>query len=88
MVVSDAVTANAHHGLAAHEVVLLLQTDPHRGLTTEVADERLKEFGPNTLPAPRGAGPGSGVGGRRGREERVDSGLDRGGRGPLSLRSR
>ena len=56
MVVSDAVTANAHHGLAAHEVVLLLQTDPHRGLTTEVADERLKEFGPNTLPAPRGAG--------------------------------
>ena len=38
MVVSDAVTANAHHGLAAHEVVLLLQTDPHRGLTTEVAD--------------------------------------------------
>lgn len=56
MVVSDAVTANAHHGLAAHEVVLLLQTDPHRGLTTEVADERLKEFGLNTLPAPRGAG--------------------------------
>ena len=56
MVTTDAVTANAHHGLAAHEVVLLLQTDPHRGLTTEVADERLKEFGPNTLPAPRGAG--------------------------------
>ena len=23
---------NAHHGLAAHEVVLLLETDPHRGL--------------------------------------------------------
>ena len=56
MVVSDAVTANAHHGLAAHEVVLLLQTDPHRGLTHGVAAERLKEFGLNTLPAPRGAG--------------------------------
>ena len=55
MVVSDAVTANAHHGLAAHEVVLLLQTDPHRGLTHGVAAERLKEFGLNTLPAPRGA---------------------------------
>ena len=46
----------AHHGLAVHEVVLLLQTDPHRGLSDAEAAERLKTFGPNTLPPPAGAG--------------------------------
>ncbi len=46
----------AHHGLAAHEVVLLLETDPHRGLTGREAAERLARFGSNTLPAPKGAG--------------------------------
>ena len=56
MIVPNTVEANAHHGLAAHEVVLLLQTDPHRGLTGDVAAERLDEFGPNALPAPRGSG--------------------------------
>ena len=56
MAASETLAANSHHGLAAHEVVLLLQTDPHRGLTAEVAEERLRQFGPNTLPAPRGAG--------------------------------
>jgi hypothetical protein len=40
----------AHHGLAAHEVVLLLGTDPHRGLTTAEATSRLDRFGPNLLP--------------------------------------
>jgi hypothetical protein len=33
--------ANAHHGLAAHEVVLLLETNPHRGLNGEEAKRRL-----------------------------------------------
>jgi len=46
----------AHHGLAAHEVVLLLDTDPHRGLTGPEAAERLARFGPNVLPAPKGRG--------------------------------
>ena len=46
----------AHHGLAAHEVVLLLETDPHRGLSSREAVERLARFGPNTLPADKGAG--------------------------------
>jgi len=48
--------ANAHHGLAAHEVVLLLETNPHRGLNGEEAERRLERFGPNTLPAAKGAG--------------------------------
>lgn len=37
--------------------MLLLETDPHRGLTSEQASERLARFGPNTLPAPAAAGP-------------------------------
>ncbi len=49
--------ATAHHRLAAHEVVLLLETDPHRGLTGQEAAQRLARFGPNTLPAAKGAGP-------------------------------
>ncbi|GAB90337.1 cation-transporting P-type ATPase [Gordonia rhizosphera] len=49
------VTPNAHHRLSGHEVVLLLQTDAHRGLTDEAARERFDRFGPNTLPAPRGS---------------------------------
>src|SRR5918997_2476915 len=48
--------ANAHHGLAAHEVVLLLGTNPHRGLNGEEAERRLERFGSNTLPAAKGAG--------------------------------
>ncbi len=50
-------SATAHHRLAAHEVVLLLETDPHRGLTGQEAAQRLTRFGPNTLPAAKGAGP-------------------------------
>lgn len=46
----------AHHGLAAHEVVLLLETDPHRGLSGGEAVGRLERFGPNVLPASAGAG--------------------------------
>jgi cation-transporting ATPase F len=47
---------NSHHTLPAHEVVLLLETDPHRGLTEGQARERLNRFGPNALPAQRGPG--------------------------------
>ena len=46
----------AHHGLPAHEVVLLLGSDPQRGLSDDEAADRLKTFGPNALPAIRGAG--------------------------------
>jgi cation-transporting P-type ATPase F len=56
MTTSVSPSMTAHHGLAAHEVVLLLETDPHRGLASEDATDRLARFGPNTLPAPKGAG--------------------------------
>ncbi|GAB3473705.1 cation-transporting P-type ATPase [Amycolatopsis cihanbeyliensis] len=49
-------SAIAHHGLAGHEVVLLLETDQRRGLTEEQVAERLARFGPNTLPAAPGTG--------------------------------
>lgn len=48
--------AGAHHGLSGHEVVLLLETDPHRGLTSDEAGERSQRFGLNVLPEPAGAG--------------------------------
>ncbi|MEY7971049.1 cation-transporting P-type ATPase [Saccharomonospora xinjiangensis] len=48
--------SSAAHGLATHEVVLLLETDQHRGLTDEQVSERLARFGHNVLPAPKGAG--------------------------------
>ena len=47
---------NAHHSLAGHEVVLLLETDPHAGLTTAEAADRLGRFGPNVLPHVETAG--------------------------------
>jgi len=47
----------AHHALAAHEVLLLLETDPHRGLTSGEAADRLDRFGPNLLPHAEAAGP-------------------------------
>jgi cation-transporting ATPase F len=56
MTTSVSPAAISHHGLAAHEVVLLLETDPHRGLTSREAAERLARFGPNALPAAPGAG--------------------------------
>ncbi|MFY9918515.1 MAG: cation-transporting P-type ATPase, partial [Mycobacterium sp.] len=46
----------AHHGLPAHQVVLLLETDPHRGLSDREAAERLERFGANVLPVAAGAG--------------------------------
>lgn len=54
---SVSVTATAaHHGLPAHEVVLLLETDPHRGLSDDEAAERLQRFGPNALPLAKRGG--------------------------------
>ena len=48
---------NVHHGLATHEVVLLLETDAQRGLSDHEAERRLQRFGPNLLPALETAGP-------------------------------
>jgi cation-transporting ATPase F len=49
-------TSTAHHGLAAHEVVLLLGTDRLRGLSEADAADRLRRFGPNLLPEGGGVG--------------------------------
>ena len=47
----------SHHHLPAHEVVLLLETDLHKGLTAQEAAQRLERFGPNVLPKFRRHGP-------------------------------
>ncbi len=52
---ADTVAAT-HHGLSAHEVVLLLDSDPHRGLTTAESAQRLRRYGPNFLPMVAGSG--------------------------------
>ncbi|WP_435060502.1 cation-transporting P-type ATPase [Streptomyces sp. bgisy060] len=49
-------TRDAHHGLSAPEVVLLLESDADRGLSEEEAARRLERFGPNALPSAAGAG--------------------------------
>ncbi|QGN50348.1 HAD-IC family P-type ATPase [Micromonospora sp. WMMC415] len=47
---------SGHHALAVHEVVLLLETDTHRGLSASEAAGRRERFGPNVLPtAARGS---------------------------------
>ena len=56
MIAGIRVHVMAHHGLPAHEVVLLLETDPHRGLVDGEAAERLERFGPNALPVAVGPG--------------------------------
>ncbi|MGE0220408.1 cation-transporting P-type ATPase [Mycolicibacterium sp.] len=48
--------ADPHHGLPIHELLIVLQPDPHRGLSREVAQARLAEFGATALPAPAGHG--------------------------------
>jgi cation-transporting P-type ATPase F len=40
----------AHHQLAVHETVLMLDTDPEVGLSSREASERLRRLGPNQLP--------------------------------------
>ncbi|HEX5598967.1 MAG TPA: HAD-IC family P-type ATPase, partial [Micromonosporaceae bacterium] len=47
---STPVSTDGHHGLPLHEVVLLLETDPQRGLTEAETAARLDRFGPNVLP--------------------------------------
>ncbi|MBQ1025244.1 HAD-IC family P-type ATPase [Micromonospora sp. C95] len=42
--------------MSAHEVVLLLETDPQRGLSGAEAARRLARYGPNVLPAAGGGG--------------------------------
>ncbi|WP_067852678.1 HAD-IC family P-type ATPase [Nocardia shimofusensis] len=49
-------TRNTHHDLTAHEVVLLHETDAHRGLTAAEAESRLRRYGPNVLPPSSGNG--------------------------------
>ena len=44
-------TGSANHGLAAHEVVLLPETNPELGLSEQEATVRLRRFGQNVLPA-------------------------------------
>ncbi|WP_280475218.1 HAD-IC family P-type ATPase [Nocardia asiatica] len=56
MTASVSRSSNAHHGLSVDEVVLLLETDQHRGLTGRDAAERWERFGPNTLPIVAGVG--------------------------------
>ncbi|WP_447980038.1 cation-transporting P-type ATPase [Candidatus Nitrospira bockiana] len=45
------------HHLPAHEVLLLLETDRERGLTSEEAAARLQRFGANVLPRLKRRGP-------------------------------
>lgn len=56
MVVPAPLAASSHHGLAEHEIVLLLESDPHRGLSPEEAKRRAERFGPNVLPEVSGPG--------------------------------
>ncbi len=44
------VDGNSHHALATHEVLLVLETDRHDGLSSSEAAERLERYGPNVLP--------------------------------------
>ncbi len=46
-----------HHELSAHEVLVLLGTDAHGGLSAREADDRLRRFGPNVLPRVHRRGP-------------------------------
>jgi magnesium-transporting ATPase (P-type) len=46
-----------HHHLPVHEVVVLLESDAAKGLTSDEAARRLKRFGPNLLPKIRRHGP-------------------------------
>lgn len=56
MTALSSLPADSHHTLPAHEIVLLLGSDPHCGLDAEQVRERLERFGPNALPAQQGPG--------------------------------
>ncbi len=46
-----------HHALPEHQLVLLLETHPERGLSEQEAQSRLVRWGANVLPPPRRRGP-------------------------------
>ncbi len=48
---------DGHHGLATHEVVLLLETDAQHGLDDREVGQRLERYGPNVLPEAKTGGP-------------------------------
>ncbi|ANH39241.1 putative cation-transporting ATPase F [Nocardioides dokdonensis FR1436] len=50
-------SSTAHHALAVHEVLTLMEADPDQGLSDQEAADRLHTFGPNTLPARTTTGP-------------------------------
>jgi len=49
-------SGDAHHALTAHEVLLILGSDPERGLSDDEARRRFNRFGPNRLPSVSGGG--------------------------------
>ncbi len=53
---SDVGRGDDHHALGAHEVLLLLGTDPQAGLSHAEARRRLEQYGVNRLPSGAGAG--------------------------------
>ena len=53
---SDFDRGDDHHALSAHEVLLVLGTDPKDGLSDSEARHRLDQFGANRLPAAASAG--------------------------------
>lgn len=42
--------ARTHHDVPVHELLLLLETDRHAGLSNEEAARRLDQYGRNELP--------------------------------------
>jgi len=55
MTATAAGRSTGHHGLTAHEVVLLLETHVEQGLSDQEVVERRSRFGPNSLPAAEGS---------------------------------
>ncbi len=53
---SDVGKGDDHHALGAHEVLLLLGTDPQAGLSHAEAGRRLDQYGVNRLPSGASAG--------------------------------
>ena len=49
-------SGDAHHALTAHEVLLIMGSDPERGLSDDEARRRFDRFGPNRLPSVSGGG--------------------------------
>ncbi|GAB2748933.1 cation-transporting P-type ATPase [Nocardioides pakistanensis] len=55
--VAPSLAGRTHHELPVHEVLLLLETDRHTGLTEQEAARRLEEYGRNELPPVAGVNP-------------------------------